>query len=512
MTNKPYILIVDDIEDNLILLEEILKSADADIIKVMSGDDALSIIKNSPPALALIDIIMPGMNGYELAEKIRNDKSRDVFPIMFITAIDKNERDIFKGYESGAIDYIFKPFNSFILKNKVNLFLEMDKQKHVAIINKNKIEKAKNELEKFKIKLEEQNELLKISETRFHGLFKNMFEGYAFCQMIYEKGKPVDWIYLEVNDKFEELTGLKNITGKKVSEAIPGLKEKDPRLFELYSKVALTGQAKQFEIYLDTLKAWYSVSVYSQEEGFFIAVFDVITELKQLEDERKQSQDKLRAFATMLQQNKEEERKNIAREIHDEFGQVLTAIKMNLTILENEVKISGKSLNVENIFDEISNMKNVIDSTIQKVRIFTNKLRPDVLDTFGLVEALDSYIDEFSTLYNIKCNFLKPEEIEIDYNLSITVYRIVQEALTNIIRHAMASEVNITIIMKNNILNVSIEDNGIGMDEKQPANLKKLGIIGMKERAYICGGVLNIKSEPGNGTKIELIIPLQKND
>jgi signal transduction histidine kinase len=238
-----------------------------------------------------------------------------------------------------------------------------------------------------------------------------------------------------------------------------------------------------------------------------------ITEYKKLEEERKQGLEKLRAFATMLQNNREEERKSIAREIHDEFGQVLTAIKMNLTMLGKETTKTVESSTATFILSEIDNMKQIINQTIHKVRVFTNNLRPDVLDTFGLFEALDTHISEFDKLHGIKCNFVMPdEEIEIDSDKSIAVYRIVQEALTNVTRHAKATEVDISISKQDNFLNVSIEDNGKGIERTQLDDAKSFGIIGMKERAYICGGTLLLTSEPGKGTKIDLSMPIKEND
>jgi len=246
---------------------------------------------------------------------------------------------------------------------------------------------------------------------------------------------------------------------------------------------------------------------------YLYAIVRNITEHKKLEEERKQALEKLRTFATMLQINREEERKSIAREIHDEFGQVLTAIKMNLTMLGKETTKTVESSTATSILSEIDNMKQIINQTIHKVRVFTNKLRPDVLDTFGLFEALDTHISEFDKLHGIKCNFVMPdEEMAIDSNKSIAIYRIVQEALTNVARHAKATEVDISISKQDNFLNVSIEDNGKGIERTQLDDAKSFGIIGMKERAYICGGTLLLTSEPGKGTKIDLSMPIKEND
>ncbi len=124
------------------------------------------------------------------------------------------------------------------------------------------------------------------SEQRYRSLFDNMLEGYAYCQMLFDGDRPADFIYLKTNAAFETLTGLKNVDGKKVTEVVPGIRESDPRLFEIYGRVAETGKPERFEMYVEALRAWYSISVYSPGKGYFVAVFDVITERKRAEQER----------------------------------------------------------------------------------------------------------------------------------------------------------------------------------------------------------------------------------
>lgn len=125
------------------------------------------------------------------------------------------------------------------------------------------------------------------SDKLYRHLFENMLNGFAYCKMIFEHGQPVDFIYLDVNSAFESLTGLKGVTGKKVSEVIPGIRDSDPGLFEIYSRVALSGKPERFETYVEALQMWFSISVYSPEREYFVAVFEVITERKRAEEEIK---------------------------------------------------------------------------------------------------------------------------------------------------------------------------------------------------------------------------------
>ncbi|NJD62484.1 MAG: PAS domain S-box protein [Deltaproteobacteria bacterium] len=125
---------------------------------------------------------------------------------------------------------------------------------------------------------------LRTSEKRYRSLFENMVEGYAYCRMLYDGERPVDFIYINVNEAFGTLTGLEDVVGKKVSEVIPGIRENDPQLFEIYGRVALTGKPERFENYVEGLDHWFSVSVYSPKREYFVAVFDVITERKRAEE------------------------------------------------------------------------------------------------------------------------------------------------------------------------------------------------------------------------------------
>jgi len=135
---------------------------------------------------------------------------------------------------------------------------------------------------------------LRLSEERYHSLFENMREGFAYCRMLIENNEFRDFVYLDVNAAFESLTGLKNVVGRNVTEVIPGIREANPELFEIYGRVALTGKAERFETYVDALGIWLSISVYSPGKEFFVAVFDNITERKRVEEALRASEEKYR--------------------------------------------------------------------------------------------------------------------------------------------------------------------------------------------------------------------------
>jgi PAS domain S-box-containing protein len=145
-------------------------------------------------------------------------------------------------------------------------------------------------------------EELRKNETLYRSLFENMLNGFAYCHMLYENDIPQDFIYLNVNRKFEDLTGLKNVTGKRVSEVIPGIRESDAELFDTYSRVAMTGNPEEFEMYIKSLKDWYSVLVYSPEKSYFVAVFEVITRRKLVVEALRESEERYRQIVDTAQE------------------------------------------------------------------------------------------------------------------------------------------------------------------------------------------------------------------
>lgn len=143
---------------------------------------------------------------------------------------------------------------------------------------------------------------IRASEKLYRSLFENMLNGFAYCRMLFEDGQPRDFIYLTVNDAFETLTGLKNVVGKKISEVIPGIRRSDPGLFEIYGRVSMSGKPERVEIYLEALQQWFWISVYSPATGYFVAVFDVITERKKAEEMLKESEEKYRTLVENIPQ------------------------------------------------------------------------------------------------------------------------------------------------------------------------------------------------------------------
>jgi hypothetical protein len=234
-----------------------------------------------------------------------------------------------------------------------------------------------------------------------------------------------------------------------------------------------------------------------------------VTEKKKAEDELKNSGEQLRELAAHLQNIREEERYAIAREIHDELGQVLTSLKMNLTFIDKKI-IGDEELNASDLHDEITEMKSVIDNSVKRIRKIITELRPEMLDQLGLISALEWQANEFKAKSGIDCKLVNYFGVtEINKNISIAVYRIFQEALTNVIRHSKATSVEIKIGRTNNHLELEIQDNGIGFEQKKNKS-KTFGVLGMRERAIILGGDFKVETIKPSGTKVSVYIPLEK--
>jgi len=226
-------------------------------------------------------------------------------------------------------------------------------------------------------------------------------------------------------------------------------------------------------------------------------------ERQRAEEQLRQSHEQLRALSVYLQDVREEERIRIAREVHDELGQALTGLKLQLTWLSSRLPRGFQSLH-----EKTSSMRQNIDETIQAVRRIATELRPGLLDTAGLLAALEWQANEFQTQTGIRCRVEATISDAIwDQDVNTAFYRIFQETLTNIIRHADATRVTVRLAETNGRLVLEVKDNGCGISEAQVHNTKSIGLLGMRERAALLGGEMRVRGEPGKGTTVSVSIP-----
>jgi PAS domain S-box-containing protein len=271
-------------------------------------------------------------------------------------------------------------------------------------------------------------------------------------------------------------------------------------------RLALEGQTLHFEwqhLRLDGTCFEAEVTLSHLEiagEAHLLALVRDVTEHKQAEKDLHASLEQLRALAARLQNIREEERTRVAREIHDELGQALTVIKIDLSSL-----IHGLARDKKPAFAPILEE---VDETIELVRKISAELRPALLDALGLVAAIEWAVDEFAARNGVRCRLdLPQDEMVIDPERATTVFRILQETLTNIARHAEATEVRVKLAKEGGSLMLGIQDNGKGITEEQVSAGGSLGILGMRERALLLGGDLAIRGAPRKGTTVEVRLP-----
>jgi signal transduction histidine kinase len=374
----PNILIVDDSEDNLLLLTAILKEFKINLIQAFSGIDALEKTNGMKLALAIVDVQMPEMNGLELSIKLNEERSEEKVPVIFLTAKYASELDIFKGYDTGAVDFIQKPIANYILQSKIKIFIDLYYQKQTILMNTELLIKTADKL-------------------------------------------------TQVNTTLE----MKEVALKKA------------------------------------LEQQHQLAHYTQ---------------KALENERK----------------------SISRELHDELGQALTSVKIDLGLVKQNYSNPNSLVKLDKVIT-------LIGETIKTVRRLTSQLRPEILDDIGFDAAIEWYTGEFAKRNGIEVFLDMDPEIELSADASLIIYRIVQESLNNISKHAKATQVQIGMGIIGESILFMISDNGIGINDSEMLKKKSFGILGMKERAFSLGGTFEIFRQKEGGTLIKLIIPLKLN-
>jgi PAS domain S-box-containing protein len=236
------------------------------------------------------------------------------------------------------------------------------------------------------------------------------------------------------------------------------------------------------------------------------AIYRDITATKRAERELQHSLEQLRALAARLHSAREEERTRVAREIHDELGQALTAIKLEFTSLLHDLPEQP-----ELAAPRGQSILRLLDQTIQSVRRIATGLRPGILDDMGLVAALEWAAEDFQTRTGTRCRVDLPDaDIALDPERATALFRIFQETLTNVARHADATQVDVRLGKENGNLILEVRDNGKGISEEHLSAGTSLGILGMRERVLLLGGTLTISGTPGKGTTVRVLIPASR--
>lgn len=346
------------------------------------------------------------------------------------------------------------------------------------------------------------------SETRYRELVDNMSSGVAVF-LANEDGD--DFMFVEFNRAAEHIENMKreNVWGMSLLTLFPNMRHS----VAAFRQVWEGGESIRFPVVSydehGKILRWHENYLYKLPSGEIVCVYDDITERKLAEEALKKNEEKLRRLSGHLQEIIEQERTMIAREIHDELGQTLTALNFDLFWLNNKL---NEDTHPE-IHKKLNDMSKIIETTAVKTERIVTELRPQLLDNIGLSAAIEWQIEEFTSRTQIQCQ-TELDDIKVDKDRSITIFRIFQEALTNVARHAQATKVNVKLYRKDGMVILQVRDNGCGIKEAEIHSLKSFGLIGMQERINFWQGTFEIWGSQNEGTTVIAYIPLgeYKND
>jgi two-component system sensor histidine kinase UhpB len=330
-------------------------------------------------------------------------------------------------------------------------------------------------------------------------------------------GEQLDGTILTWNSGAERLFGYRaaEVKGRPMKLLLPPDRlEEETRLLEQIQRGERIDHFETVRVRKDGRRLNVSVSVSPIRDGDgriagLSKIARDITEQKLAEHGLRNSREQLRSLAAHLQSVREEERKRIAREIHDELGQSLTGFKMDLAWLRNRLLGEDGTPARAPLVEKIAAMGAMLDGLAGLVRRLCTELRPGVLDDLGLVAAIEWQAREYQSRTGIRCELnLETGELSVDPERSTALFRILQEILTNAARHAKATVVKVSLRRAGHQLRLEVRDNGRGIKESEQAGTKSLGLLGLRERVYILGGEIEIEGKPGQGTWVRVRVPL----
>ena len=415
-----------------------------------------------------------------------------VFPEFFKAGSSRNTPYQFVRKSGEIIDILTSGFGMRDGSGRVERSIAVS----VDVTERNRV---RVDLEKAKEKLDHYSRKLEGLVRKRTGEITSIFEHTPAVIYI----KKSDGTYRLVNSYFETLFDVRSddVIGRVDADFLP------PRVADQFVKndqrVLREKKACQVKEWIPgygTELTWLSTKFpFYDEDGSVTGICSVSIDVTELQ----RTQDKLRNLSGSIMASQERERASIARELHDQLGQVLTVLRMDSVWLGK--RFSGSD---EKAAERALSMCGLIDKTIQDVRGMAYRLRPAMLDDLGLVAALDALTSDFEKRTGITCVYDHSGEYEEREGISTAVYRIVQEAMTNIARHSGADRVNVVLTVSHKELRVCISDNGCGFEpDSSPDN--GFGLVGMAERAALAGGTLEIQSKPGSGTTVQCTLSFQ---
>ena len=518
------ILMVDDQPGKLLTYEAILSDLGENLIKATSAKETLETLLKTDVAVVLMDVSMPEIDGFELAEVIRQHPRFQKTAIIFISAVHLTDLDRLKGYQHGAVDYLSVPIVPEVLRAKVKVFTELHRKKR-------QLERLNRELEQ---RVTERTAELQQKAVDLHKLNRELAQRNQELDAIVQTAPDIifsrnpDGGRDYISSRFYEYTGAPPETAVGfgwLDYVHPDDREQSRQKWlhcvqsgEAYDcDYRLRGADSQYRWFRaravplcdsqGTIVKWYGTcSDIHDSKLLEQSIRESAIELERMVESRTAA---LRRLSNRMMTMQDEERRRIAREIHDGLGQELAAAKMILDgILAKDSSPTLRQASVD--------ASQLIDRAIQQVRTISHLLHPPLLDEVGLVSALRWFLEGLSERSGIHMALeVDPPNLgRLRSELETAIFRIVQEAVTNMFRHSGARNSGVTIIQKDGNIVVTVRDDGKGIEEPviqlRPESVG-VGIGGMRQRVTELGGSLRL-ANANPGTIVEVIIPAVRQD
>ena len=495
------ILAIDDNPSNLSLVTEYLEGHGFETLTARDGLDGLQKALYHPPDLILLDVLMPGIDGYETCRRLKSNLETQEIPIIFLTALSST-KDKLKGFAVGGVDYIIKPLQKQEVLARITTHLRIrDLTRQLSEANAMLAEQVSLEQKKVR-NLAQRNVIIgQAIETSSDAVIIGDQDG----KIVYLNTTFISR-FAYTMDELNEAGGLPIIF------TTPSLAQQ--MLQEIQNDQTWNSEANlrtkdgiKMAALVRTSRVWSN----SGRVMGWVSLITDISDRKQIEEEKdrllswvEQNRQLLRTLSARLAETQETERKRLARELHDRVGQNLSTLGVILNIVRTQ--ISTTIQNATPLLGRIDDALTLISQTTSHVRDVVADLRPPMLDDYGLVSTLEWYSRTFSRRIGIDIQVQGDEpEPRLPVQVENAVFRIAQEALTNVVKHAQASHITIQVATQGQMVAMMIEDNGIGFEDARhtsPGESRGWGLMTMSERAEAVGGFCRIESKAEQGTRV----------
>lgn len=502
-SDEQTILLIDDEIINLKLLTHLLSKKGYSVRPAERPQMAIDYALAHPPDLIILDIVMPGMDGFEVCRKLKANKvTRDV-PIIFVSGLNSVAEKL-KGFEAGGVDFISKPFQEPEVLARVKNHLQLHGMKvHLEDMVEERtqvLSRVNKALTKEIAERKLAENQLRQSEEKYRNLVDNAIVGVFHSR--------IDGGLVYANQALASMYEFDS-PQEMIERKALGLWGGPEQWVRMLDKLYNHGRVSNFEAALYSKKGRkIHILLSATLEGSDIAgmVMD-ITQKKETEEKIIQYQGRLKALASQLTLVEEKERRRIAEDLHDHIGQTLAFSRIQVA----KAKKLTRDDKLSEILEELSQS---LLSTIRDTKELVFDLSSPLLNEIGLGSAISSWLNDQMTIkHGIRNRYSGPDEkIVLGHNVSTILFRNIRELLTNIVRHARAKMVTVKMQQVAGQLQLIVTDDGIGFDPEKINNSEGLGfgLFSIRERMADYGGELDIKSTPGKGCRVVLSIPINR--